>query len=70
MKRKTRRSAAQSESLSQRNEQVRREIQNFLEAVNSYPERVAREPQATFQQHLCSFFRNSTEEPCSREQAC
>jgi len=34
--------------------QVEQEIQNFLEAVDSYPDRVAKEPGITFQQHLAS----------------
>ena len=36
--------------------QVRQEIAKFLEAVNSYADRVAREPRISFQQHLSSFF--------------
>ena len=36
--------------------QVRREINNFLQALDSYPDRVAKEPNVTFQQHLCSIF--------------
>ncbi len=30
------------------------EIEAFLHAMNSYPERFARDPQVSFQQHLCS----------------
>ena len=33
-------------------EQVRWEIQNFLEALKSYPDRAAKEPDITFEQHL------------------
>jgi hypothetical protein len=33
------------------NEHVRNEIQAFLEALNSYPDRFARDPQITFEQH-------------------
>ena len=33
---------------------VAQEIQNFLEAVDSYPARVAKEPRVTFRQHLSS----------------
>ena len=33
-------------------EQVRWEIQNFLEALKSYPDRAAKEPDVTFEQHL------------------
>jgi hypothetical protein len=39
-----------------RNQQVREEIRNFLQAVDSYPARVAKEPRVSFHQHLCSFF--------------
>jgi hypothetical protein len=35
---------------------VREEIQNFLQALDSYPARVAKEPGISFHQHLCSFF--------------
>jgi hypothetical protein len=41
---------------SSRSMQVQREIQNFLQALDSYPARVAREPRLTFHQHLCSVF--------------
>jgi hypothetical protein len=33
-------------------EQVRLEIQRFLEALRSYPDRAAKEPNLTFEQHL------------------
>ena len=36
--------------------EVNEEIQSFLRAVNSYPARVAKEPQISFQQHLSSIF--------------
>jgi hypothetical protein len=36
--------------------QVREEIQNFLQALDSYPARVAKEPRVSFHQHLCSLF--------------
>jgi hypothetical protein len=39
-----------------RSKQVRQEIQNFLQAVDSYPARVAKEPRISFHQHLCSVF--------------
>lgn len=39
-----------------RQEQVRREIQNFLKAVDSYPARAAKEPALSFRRHLSSFF--------------
>jgi hypothetical protein len=49
--------------------EVREEIQNFLQAVNSYPARVAKEPGISFQQHLSSIFaaRNDNEERDRRE---
>ena len=34
---------------------VHREIDNFLQALSSYPDRFAREPYLSFQQHLSSF---------------
>ena len=36
--------------------EVEEEIQNFLEAVKSYPSRVEKDPGITFQQHLSSIF--------------
>jgi hypothetical protein len=39
-----------------RSEQVQEEIQSFLEAVDSYPARVAKEPSVSFHQHLGSIF--------------
>ena len=33
-------------------EQVRLEIQSFLAALKSYPDRAAKEPDVTFEQHL------------------
>jgi hypothetical protein len=34
--------------------EVQREIDSFLRAVSSYPDRFAREPYLSFQQHLSS----------------
>jgi hypothetical protein len=34
--------------------EVRREIDSFLRAINSYPDRFAREPCLSFEQHLSS----------------
>lgn len=45
-----------------RNVQVQREIQNFLQALDSYPARVAREPRVSFRQHLCSVFAAARDE--------
>jgi len=36
----------------ERENEVQREIDSFLRAVNSYPDRFAREPYLSFQQHL------------------
>ena len=35
------------------NQQVLTEIQIFLKALDSYPDRFARDPQITFEQHHC-----------------
>jgi hypothetical protein len=40
----------------QRNEQASEEIQTFLRAVDSYPERVAKDPGISFRRHLSSLF--------------
>jgi hypothetical protein len=37
-----------------REHEVQREIDSFLRAINSYPDRFAREPYLSFQQHLSS----------------
>lgn len=34
------------------NSQALAELENFLRAVDSYPERFAREPEVSFEQHL------------------
>jgi hypothetical protein len=34
--------------------EVRREIENFLRALSSYPDRFARDPYLSFEQHLFS----------------
>jgi len=33
---------------------VQQEIENFLQALSSYPEHFAHDPYLTFEQHLCS----------------
>jgi hypothetical protein len=40
-----------SNNLSQNNEQARAEIQSFLEALDSYPELFAQNPNLTFEEH-------------------
>jgi len=37
---------------SERDREVQEEIDNFLQALNSYPDRFAREPHLSFEQHL------------------
>ena len=37
-----------------REREVQREIDSFLRAISSYPDRFAREPYLSFQQHLCN----------------
>jgi hypothetical protein len=38
------------------NAEVQREINNFLQALNSYPARAAKEPRVSFHQHLRRLF--------------
>jgi len=45
-------------------EQVRREIQTFLQALDSYPDSFARNPQITFEEHCNRLIRAAkTESP-------
>lgn len=37
------------------NEKAREDLQIFLLAIDSYPERVAKQPDLSFEAHLCSF---------------
>ena len=46
--------SAAREHKAQTENEAQREIENFLQAVRSYPDRFAREPYLSFQQHLCS----------------
>lgn len=41
------------------NDEVRLEMQAFLKALESYPERAARDPDITFEQHHTSLMRPS-----------
>jgi hypothetical protein len=41
---------------SKENDQVAEEIKTFLRALNSYPQRFAKEPSLSFHQHLVHFF--------------
>jgi hypothetical protein len=48
------------------NEQVRHEIQSFLRALDSYPDRVAKSPGISFEEHLGSFVQSSEGAPRRR----
>jgi len=54
MRIKARRSIALYAVDAAQKEAVQREIENFLQALSSYPERFAHDPYLTFEQHLCS----------------
>jgi hypothetical protein len=56
MKRKMHYQVQPTEIVPPRGPQVHEEIQNFLQALDSYPARVAKEPRINFQQHLSSIF--------------
>jgi hypothetical protein len=47
---KTKKQATQATA---RERDVQQEIDSFLRALSSYPDRFAREPYLSFQQHLC-----------------
>ena len=49
------------------NEQVRREIQRFLQALRSYPERFARNPRLTFEEHCSGLVQTAKAEPRRRD---
>jgi hypothetical protein len=49
-----------------REHEVQQEIESFLRAVSSYPDRFAREPYLSFQQHLSSIV-TATHQPGTRE---
>jgi hypothetical protein len=46
---------------------VRREIENFLRALHSYPERFARDPRVTFEEHHGGLVRAAMTESRRRE---
>jgi hypothetical protein len=54
------------ENASSRNDQTQQEIQNFLLAVRSYPDRAAKDPGLTFRQHLCTFLAITDDRPPRR----
>jgi hypothetical protein len=56
MKRKMHYHVQPRETLPPRSEQVQAEIENFLQALDSYPARVAKDPGLSFHQYLGSFF--------------
>jgi hypothetical protein len=54
MRNTKRRSVVVELSGQSRTREVEREIKTFLNALNSYPDRFAREPYLSFEQHLFS----------------
>lgn len=48
------------------NEQVRSEIQTFMQALISYPDRVARDPEVTFEDYCSSLMRATKSAPRRR----
>ena len=48
------------------NEQVRREMQNFLRAIDSYPDRFARDPDISFDEHRSSLSEAAAPAPSRR----
>jgi hypothetical protein len=60
MKPKMRHHVQPRESVLHRNEQVSEEIQKFLCALDSYPERAAKQPRLSFRRHLSSLFETSS----------
>jgi hypothetical protein len=51
------------ENASSRNDRTQQEIQNFLLAVRSYPDRAAKDPGLTFRQHLRTFLAITDDRP-------
>lgn len=64
MKTKSRDATGLRRSDCTREHEVRREIDSFLRAINSYPDRFAREPYLSFQEHLSSIV-TATHPPCT-----
>lgn len=48
------------------NEKVRMEMQIFLQALNSYPERFARNPSVTFEEYCGGLVQSAKTEPRGR----
>jgi len=48
------------------NEQVRIEIQRFLQALRSYPQRFARNPRLTFEEYCSGLVQTAKAEPRRR----
>ena len=48
-----------------RDQDVKQEIENFLHALNSYPDRFAREPRLSFHEHLFNI--ETASQPPSRD---
>jgi hypothetical protein len=59
----------QSESRMSGNEQVRAEIEIFLQALDSYPARFAANPQITFEEHRASLMLPSRTTPASGQRS-
>ncbi len=55
MKTKTPHKIESREILRSHDQKVQAEIENFLQALDSYPDQAAKEPSLSFQQHLCGF---------------
>jgi len=58
-----------SESRMSGNEQVRAEIEIFLQALDSYPARFAANPQITFEEHRASLMLPSRTTPASGQRS-
>ena len=65
MKSKMRQDSVGNDQMSS-NEKVRVEIQTFLQALNSYPERFKRNPRITFEEHRSGLVQTASVEPRRR----
>lgn len=53
-----------------RERQVRREIEDFLNALSSYPDRFARDPYLSFEEHLFLVGANNLSATGDRRRSC
>jgi hypothetical protein len=60
---RTQGSSSLPKSTGLQNDPTRREVRNFLQALRTYPDRFARDPQLTFQQHLFDVAALSSADP-------